>query len=182
AETAVSEYETGPITALKEVANAERLKDAAVIAVGVIGDTQVKSAFEARIVNRSTAISDARNKLEQELIAQLREISDQMNTLALNAAIEADRAGEAGKGFGVVANEISALAEVIPPLLETAQTTGVETVKSQLEQIDSQMKLLALNAAIEAARAGEAGRGFAVIASDIKTQAEKMQELLSMVP
>jgi hypothetical protein len=182
AERAVSEYETGPITTLIEVADAERLKDAAVTAVAAIGDTDVKSAFEARITDRAAIISDARKRLEEELIAQLHEIPEQMNTLALNADTEAESAGEAGRDFAFVANESRALAEEIPPLLDTAQATGIETVKDQLEEICYRINRLALDAAIEAAKAGEAGRGFAIIASDIRSQAQEMQELLSRVP
>lgn len=105
AEIAVSEYETGPITTLIEVANTERLKDAAVIEVGEIGDTDVKLAFNERISNREVEISNAKNNLEMELIGQLDELSNRMDLLALNAAIEAARAGEAGRGFAVVAAE-----------------------------------------------------------------------------
>lgn len=182
AETEVSKYETAPITTLKEVANAEKLKDGAAAAVELLGDAQVKLAFGVRITNRATAISNARSKIEQELITQLKEISNQMNALALNGTTEATNAGEAGKGFAVVANEIRVLAEKIPPLIEKAETTGIESVKEELNPIPDQINRLALNAAIEAARAGEAGKGFAVIASDIRKQAEKLSNLFKLVP
>lgn len=182
AETAVSEYETAPITTLIEVANAEKLKEGAVAEVEVVGDAQVKLAFQARITNRATAISNARSRFEQELIAQLNEISDQMALLALDASTEADNAGEKGKGFEVVADEIRALAEKIPPIIEKAETNGIESVKEELDPIPDQMNILALNAAIEAARAGEAGKGFAVIASDIRRHSETFHGLLLLVP
>ena len=182
AEMAVSEYEMAPITTLREVANAEKLKDGAVAAVELLGDAQVKLTFGVRITNRATAISDAKRNIEQQLIAQLTEISSQMNTLALNGATEATNAGEKGKGFAVVADEISKLAVMIPPLIVKAETTGIESVKEELEQISYQINLLALNAAIEAARAGEAGRGFAVITDGMRIQAGKMHNLSLMVP
>ena len=164
AEMAVSEYEMAPITTLREVANAEKLKDGAVAAVELLGDAQVKLTFGVRITNRATAISGARRDIEQEIIAQLSAISSQMSTLAMNAASEAVKAGAAGGGFEVVANEISLLADKIPPIIEKATTKGIESVKEELSPIPDQINLLALNAAIEAARAGEAGRGFADIA------------------
>ncbi len=164
AEMTVSEYEMAPITTLREVANAEKLKDGAVAAVELLGDAQVKLTFGVRITNRATAISGARRDIEQEIIAQLSAISSQMSTLTMNAASEAVKAGAAGGGFEVVANEISLLADKIPPIIEKATTKGIESVKEELGPIPDQINLLALNAAIEAARAGEAGRGFAVIA------------------
>lgn len=181
AEGAVSEYETAPITTLIEVANAESLKDAAVTAVELLGDAQVKLAFEERIANRTTAISDARSKLEKELIDQMREIPIQLNLLALDADFEAARAGGAGTGFAVVADEIRVLAETISLSLEEAETTGIEFAKDELEEIPNQISIVALSASMEAASAGEAGRGFSVIAEGIRQQAIKFDGLL-LVP
>lgn len=87
-------------------------------AVELLGDAQVKLTFGVRITNRATAISGARRDIEQEIIAQLSAISSQMSTLAMNAASEAVKAGAAGGGFEVVANEISLLADKIPPIIE----------------------------------------------------------------
>jgi methyl-accepting chemotaxis protein len=141
--------------------------------------------FASGASESAAAVSETTATVEE--IRQTAQLANQKAKAVADSALKAVQISHNGRkstedvaaGMGRIRTQMEAIAESMMRLSEQSQTIG--QIIATVEDLAAQSNLLAVNAAIEAAKAGEHGKGFGVVAQEVKSLAEQSRQATDRV-